>query len=47
VRQAYEPLFGFLFGLKPWDIERLSYEQWRGYKALADRWRNGELRPRG
>jgi hypothetical protein len=47
VRQAYEPLFGYLFGLKPWETERLTHDQWLGHKAIVDRWRAGDLRPRG
>lgn len=37
----YEPMFAYLFGLHPWDIDRLTYHQWLRYRDYADRMTKG------
>ena len=29
-------MFAHLFGIMPWDIERLDLEQWKQFKSYAD-----------
>lgn len=32
----YGPMFAHLFGLHPWDLQRLTVEQWEAFKFYAD-----------
>jgi len=33
--------FSEVFGLKPWDVDRLTYEQFHAYKDRTDQLRGG------
>lgn len=39
------PLFSYLFGIQPWELDRLSYQEWWDLRHLADEWREGRLPP--
>lgn len=32
------PLFGHLFGIREWEMDRLTHEGFLGYKKFADDW---------
>ena len=34
--KAYEPVFAHLYGIKPWELPKLSYDQWQRCKTYAD-----------
>jgi len=35
-------LLGHLFGLHPWDVDRLTVGQFEAYKSFADSWRKSQ-----
>ena len=35
-------MFAYLFGLKPWEVEQLTVDQWQDFREFADTFRKGE-----